>query len=312
MNFLQLCQRAVVECGVSGYAANSPTTTVSQTGQLARVINWVNSAWVDIQSIHQDWQWMRYSCAFPTVTGQTLYTTAQCNTTDFGMWARDTYRNYANPVVTMTIASPCVATLTSHGLSNGDRVNFFTSGTLPTGVTQSQAYYVLTATANTFTFSQTLNGAPVNSSGTQNGVQTMTSGNTTTFIGMASEIFMEYLEYESWRNLYLYGNLRYTQTRPIELTISPNKSLGLGPVPMSGYTAIGDYYKAPTELASDSETPALPTQFHMAIVYRAMMFYGAYEGAPDVYQRGELEFKKILQRMEIDRLPETLFCGPLA
>jgi len=311
VNFLQLCQRAVVECGVSGYAANSPTTTVGQTGQLARIINWVNSAWVDIQSIHQDWQWLRYSCAFPTVTGQALYTTAQCNTTDFGMWARDTYRNYANPVVSMTIASPCVVTLASHGLSNGDRVNFFTSDSLPTGVIQGQAYYVLTVTANTFTFSQTLNGTPVNSSGTQSGVQTMTSGNTTTFIGMASEIFMDYEPYDEWRDTYQFGGFRYAYSRPINFSYSPDFSICLGPVPISGYTIIGDYYKVATELSADADTPNLPSQFHQAIVYRAMMFYGMSEAAPEVFQEGETEFKRMMARISMHELNQVQIAGAL-
>jgi hypothetical protein len=48
------------------------------------------------------------------------------------------------------------------------------------------------------------------------------------------------------------------------------------------------------------------------IVYRAMMFYAGYEAAPEVYQRGELEFKRLMNRLEIDQLPDMVSGPPLA
>jgi len=35
-----------------------------------------------------------------------------------------------------------------------------------------------------------------------------------------------------------------------------------------------------------------------------MMYYGAYEGAPEVYDRGEMEFDKNMRRLDALRLPE--------
>ena len=42
------------------------------------------------------------------------------------------------------------------------------------------------------------------------------------------------------------------------------------------------------------------------------MSYGAYESAPEVYQRGDLEFGKLMRRMTADRIPETTWAGALA
>jgi len=64
-------------------------------------------------------------------------------------------------------------------------------------------------------------------------------------------------------------------------------------------------------MTADADIPALPAQFQMAIIYRAMMSYGAYEAAPEVYQRGELEFGKLMRRMTADRIPETIWGGAL-
>ena len=55
MNFLALCQRLAFEAGVEG--ESQPTSVVSQTGELGRVVRWVNSAWLDIQQMH-NWSWM--------------------------------------------------------------------------------------------------------------------------------------------------------------------------------------------------------------------------------------------------------------
>lgn len=46
---------------------------------------------------------------------------------------------------TMTIASPCVVTFTSHGLTLNDSIQFTTTGALPTGLLPSTTYYVISA-----------------------------------------------------------------------------------------------------------------------------------------------------------------------
>lgn len=73
--------------------------------------------------------------------------------------------------VTITIASPAVITWTANGLSNGDPVYFTTTGTLPTGITANTVYYVVAAATNTFEIATSVGGTPINTSGSQSGVQ---------------------------------------------------------------------------------------------------------------------------------------------
>lgn len=80
------------------------------------------------------------------------------------------YRTAAT--VTLTIASPCVITWSAHGLANGDRVVFTTTGALPTGLTAGTAYFVVNATTNTFEVAATADGTAINTSGTQSGTHT--------------------------------------------------------------------------------------------------------------------------------------------
>jgi hypothetical protein len=81
MNFLQICQRTAVECGVaSGTAIQTALpTVVGATGSLGRIVGWVNDAWTDICMDHDDWDWMHSSsllgagASFQTLAGQASY-----------------------------------------------------------------------------------------------------------------------------------------------------------------------------------------------------------------------------------------------
>jgi hypothetical protein len=91
----------------------------------------------------------------------------------------------------MTIATPCVVTLTNHGLRNGAGVVFTTTGALPTGVTSGTTYYARSTAANTFNLYDTAAHAidtgsttgRVNTSGSQSGTHTIKGAY---FLGLTS------------------------------------------------------------------------------------------------------------------------------
>lgn len=102
MNFLQLCQRTMQECGVSG----TLTTVAGQVGSLQRIVSWVGTAWEEIQTKHDDWEWMKSSvllgggASFTTVALQGSYPlgtgagTCGILAANFGKWDRYSMRNY--------------------------------------------------------------------------------------------------------------------------------------------------------------------------------------------------------------------------
>lgn len=128
--------------------------------------------------------------------------------------------------------------------------------------------------------------------------------------GYAGEMFMGfYRDYEAWRDLWQFGANRTNTGHPINFAITPAKSIGLSPVPDdTGYTVLGDYYKAPSELSATTDEPAFPDKYHMILVYDAMKRYGVYEAASEVYQRGGEKFQELLKQLENDQLPEM--CAP--
>lgn len=97
MTFLELCQKLVSECGISGSIAS----VADQTGEMANVVQWINDAWVDIQRKNTNWDWMRYGFTLPLVAAQRTYETSAAiddETGDpidqFSKWHLDTLRVY--------------------------------------------------------------------------------------------------------------------------------------------------------------------------------------------------------------------------
>ena len=67
MNYLELCQRLVRETGAGD---TGPTSVVGQVGDMRRIVDWVNDAWLKIQSMRQDWAWM-WASGSSTLTANT-------------------------------------------------------------------------------------------------------------------------------------------------------------------------------------------------------------------------------------------------
>ena len=244
MNYLQLCQRMALECGVSG----TLVTTAGQQGSLQRIVTWVNQAWNDLQLEHDDWGFMRSSvllgssgaggsgagASFATVAGQASYPlgtgsgTSGVAAASFGKWDADSFRVYST------------------------------------------------------------------AQGTQN------------------EWFLDHIRFEEWRNGYMLGAMRSVQTRPVAVAIGPNNEVCLGPPPDGTYTVEGDYFTSPSVLSADTDTPgALPYQYQMAIIYKAMEYYGFYEAASEVIERGQMEYKRILAQLEAIYGPRIHIAGTL-
>jgi hypothetical protein len=82
----------------------------------------------------------------------------------------------SSSTVTMTIASPCVVSWATHGLSPGTLFKFSTTGALPTGLTAGVVYMVLAASiaAGTFQIGIPGVGTPINTSGSQSGTHIAT------------------------------------------------------------------------------------------------------------------------------------------
>lgn len=97
------------------------------------------------------------------------------NYVDLSIWPSQPFVS-GSQVCTISLASPGVVTLASHGLIAGDAIKFESTGLLPTGITEGNHYFVKTVLSpNTFTITrEAIPGSiPIDTSGTQSGVHSV-------------------------------------------------------------------------------------------------------------------------------------------
>jgi hypothetical protein len=84
--FLEICQDVARESGTAGTGV-VPTSVTSQTGQLLKIVNWVERAWTNIQNRERNWRFLEAEFSGPTVASQRFYTAAEMGiSTRFGSW----------------------------------------------------------------------------------------------------------------------------------------------------------------------------------------------------------------------------------
>ena len=222
MNYLQLCQRASSEFGMSGAG---PSSVLSQTGEYARLVRWIATAWEDLQLERPNWFWMRGSFSFTVTPGDRQYSAADVGIASrFGLWDINSLRIYR--------------------------------------------------------------------------------------VSQNDELPLTFMSYEDFRAAYIIGP--QTQSQPLYFTFDPALNLLLGPTPEYAYTVSGEYFKSVQTLAADADTPEMPSQFHLAILYRAMQLYGRYEGAPELVQDGAFNYRRMLRFIELNQMSTVNTAGPLA
>lgn len=217
-----------------------PATVANQTGQMGQAVGWINSAWLEIQTMHDDWEFMRSSvllgggCSFATAAGQTFAPlgtgvgTCGVPAAAFGKWHIYTFRSF------------------------------------------------------------------------------------TTTVGFRDELRLDPVSFDSWREDYMYGAQRSTVTRPVAVAIGPDRSVCFGPPSNGLYTITGDYYVAPTLMALDTDVPfGLPAQFHMLIVWKALLDYGGNEAASEVIARAEMHVEAMLGELAHGWMPTITLAGAL-
>lgn len=203
MNYLQLSQRTRQECGLSG---TGPSAVTGQTGELKKIVDWVNTAWEDIQNSHFDWAFMWSDVTFTVDT---------------------TGKDYTMATLTDSITSTTLDTIVDHFDPYSFRI-YKTSE----GVTGQGSF--------------------------------------------------EYIPWKRFKTIYRTGST--SSGAPAAFSIRPDKKLALSCVPDTSYTIDADCYKITTSLTANTSTPEMPSRFHMAIVWRAVMYYAGHDESAPLYQ----------------------------
>lgn len=225
MNFLEICQRTRLEADITG---SGPASVVGQSGELEKVVEWVLTAYDDIQNLYSTWRFLRTDFTFPTIVDTQNYTPDAVDLADLATWKAEK------------------------------------------------------------------------------------DDDLTIYSAVADEQHLAIYPWNDFRSVYMFGTNRTQTERPTVATIKPDNSMSLWPIPNAIFTVTGEYYKKAQTLSANTDIPIIPSQFHMAIVWRAVMFYGADYAAIEKYDHGQNEYKAILRKMELNQLPKLSYGAPLA
>ncbi len=105
---------------------------------------------------------------------------------------------------------------------------------------------------------------------------------------LSSEHELLWVDYDQFRKMFYLGT--QTPSAAQYWSISPEDEFLLGPAPDSAHFIRADYVKTYADMAADTDIPQLPERFHMLIVWKALMEYGGFDAASEVYQRAEKNY----------------------
>lgn len=99
---------------------------------------------------------------------------------------------------------------------------------------------------------------------------------------------------------------------PLYFSVDRSGEMTVFPSCAESIVVAGDYHKKPALMSENTDTPILPEEYHMAIVWLGLMSAGAYDEASNTYQRGNAKFTEFLSDISRTELPTITTGGPIA
>lgn len=121
---------------------------------------------------------------------------------------------------------------------------------------------------------------------------------------------LSWLPYTDFRDRY--GLSTPDTARPSVATLILPTQLRLNTLPDQVYKLRISYWRTATVLAAASDEPTITTEEQAVILWRALMFYAAHEGAADVFADAQAKYKSAFALLAQRYLPQIGFGAPLA
>jgi hypothetical protein len=99
---------------------------------------------------------------------------------------------------------------------------------------------------------------------------------------------------------------------PVYCAMRPDTTIQFHPEPQDGLTAVIEYIKNPDTLVDNLDIPVMPARYHMAIVWRAVMYWCAHDENTALYGAANQQYQIILRKMWLSELPTIQMAGALA
>lgn len=121
---------------------------------------------------------------------------------------------------------------------------------------------------------------------------------------------LSWLPYTDFRDRY--GLSTPETARPSVATLILPTQLRINTLPDQDYKLRISYWRTATVLAAASDEPTITTEEQAVILWRALMFYAAHEGAADVFADSQAKYKSAFALLAQRYLPQIGFGAPLA
>lgn len=133
-----------------------------------------------------------------------------------------------------------------------------------------------------------------------------------TATGRSDEQRLEPCDYDVFREIYDFGVAATVTGRPTVVSFRPESfAVLLSQTPNAAYTVTYEYWQRNTPLAANADEPAWSSDLHQILVWRALMYYGEFEAAPESFTRGKNNYRRALTAMRRKYLPPMRTAPPL-
>lgn len=114
---------------------------------------------------------------------------------------------------------------------------------------------------------------------------------------------LSYWNLDAFRHQFIYKQLG--RTTPMAWTWDEANRLLIGPAPALAYRLRIAYWTKYTELAADGDTPNMPEEFHMLLVWAALIDVATEDAAPEILAKAQNNHAALRSRLVMDqaRLP---------
>lgn len=293
MIYLDLVRRLKREAARSGGAPGGIETLAGDDLLLG---DWIADAWREIQRRRMDWAWMRKTISGVLVQSQQAYAATDLDFTRISFTAGSSEYVAGESLVQGAVTATVKRVILSSGAwgtSNaaGEMIIQPVSGVFAAGAAAGGGACTLSGPAVSM---PALARWQVPTE--QYTVRTFLTADPTTYWSL------DWLAYEEFQRRFIVGTVDDGQPR--WWSVAPDKRLLIAPAPDNAtYSVTADYWAKPTELTADDDEPDMPEQFHMLIVWRALLEVASFDAAPEVETRAKRNLQVIWTDLIEDQAP---------
>ena len=128
--------------------------------------------------------------------------------------------------------------------------------------------------------------------------------------GVAGQRRLSYITWNSFKFIYRAGT--QNSGPPAHISVDPDNNIVLGPAPDDTYVVTGDYQRSAQELSANADTPEMPADYHMLVVWMAVEKYGFHEVAEEAIAKAQRFGPPIMRTLELNQLPPWPIADPMA